>query len=95
VIITSGNVGGVPLFSGNEAKKLTNTSRVYDQLMIELAGEYQEISFVSLFDEPANDVFMQSPEIYTSIDGLHPTSAGYAVWYTKAKPYFAAVLEQR
>jgi lysophospholipase L1-like esterase len=95
VIITSGNVGGVPLFSGDEAKKLTNTSRTYNQRMTELASEYQTVSFVALFDEPADDVFLQSPEIYTSIDGLHPTSAGYAVWYTKAKPYFAAVLEQR
>lgn len=94
IIITSGNVGGVPLFSGDEAIKLTNTSRTYDQHMIELAREYTEVSFVSLFDEPADDIFLQSPEIYTSIDGLHPTSAGYAVWYTKAQLYFDAVLEQ-
>jgi lysophospholipase L1-like esterase len=76
-----------------EAEQYTSTSRQYDELMIDLVKGYQNVSFVPLFDEPENDPYLAEPKKYTSIDGLHPTSAGYNIWYQKAKLYFAAMLE--
>jgi lysophospholipase L1-like esterase len=95
IVLTCGNLGGPLLFQGKDGTKFTNTSRAYNDLMMEIVLQYQNVSFVQLFDEPENDPFLAEPQKYTAIDGLHPTSAGYAVWYTKAKPYFVAVLEQR
>ena len=66
----------------------------YDQLMQVVVEEYENVSFVSLYDEPEDDLFVAEPYTYTSIDGLHPTSAGYAIWYNKARPYFEAALQQ-
>jgi lysophospholipase L1-like esterase len=95
VVLTCGNLGGPLLFQGKDGAKFTNTSRAYDDLMMEMVLQYQNVSFVQLFDEPENDPFLAEPQKYTAIDDLHPTSAGYAVWYTKAKPYFDTVLEQK
>lgn len=93
MVITAGNIGATPMFTGAEATQLEDTSRLFDWHMSTLGQTYDDMAFVSLFDEPANDVFVQSPGVYTAIDGLHPTSAGYGVWYQKAKPYFDAVLD--
>ena len=95
VIVTSGNIGGIPKYEGAEALEFENTSRDYTNAMIDLANQYQEVSFVPLFDEPAEDPFVASPSTHTSIDGLHPTSLGYGVWYSKAKPYFDTVLDSK
>ena len=94
VIVTSGNIGGVPMFNQTEARRYTDTSRTYDELMKNLTQSMSNVSFVALFDEPEDDPFMAQPGFYTSIDGLHPTSAGYEIWYNKAKSAFDDVLNQ-
>jgi len=93
VIITSGNIGATPAFGCAQAKQLEKSSRAYTQQMENLSQSYQNTAFVPLFDEPVDDPFVKHPDIYTSIDGLHPTSAGYGIWYQKARPYFATALE--
>ena len=95
IILTSGNVGATPVFAGEQAQQLEAASRLFDWHMTTLGQTYDDVAFVSLFDEPDNDIFVKKPDVYTSIDGLHPTSAGYEIWYQKAQPYFAAVLEQK
>ena len=95
VIITSGNVGATPLFDGDEADQLQIVSEQFDKQMITLAEQSDAVAFVSLYDAPDDDPFVQSPGMYTAIDNLHPTSAGYKIWYDKAKPHFDSVLEQR
>lgn len=95
VVITCGNLGAPSIFKGEEARQLTDTARTYDQLMNKLSNEYQNVSFVSLFDEPEDDPFIQNRKAYTSIDGLHPSSKGYAIWYQKAAAHFDQVLEKR
>ncbi len=95
IVLTCGNLGGPMIFQGKDGTKLTNTSRSYDDLMIEMVRQFQGVSFVPLFNEPEYDPFLAEPRKHTAIDGLHPTSAGYGIWYSKAKPYFDAVLEQQ
>ena len=92
VVISSGNIGGVSRFTGEQATQFENISRDYTASMLELAEQYEHVAFVPLFDEPSDDVFVADPARYTAKDGLHPTSDGYAVWYDKAKPYFEAAL---
>lgn len=93
VVLTSGNIGATPAFSGEQAQQLQDASRQYDWQMTTLGQTYDDMNFVSLFDEPADDPFVEKPSVYTSIDGLHPTSAGYDIWYQKARPYFADALD--
>jgi lysophospholipase L1-like esterase len=95
VVLTSGNIGATPVFGGEQAQQLEDASRLFDWHMTTLGQTYDDMVFVSLFDEPADDPFVQKPDIYTAIDGLHPTSVGYGIWYQKAKPYFTAALEQQ
>jgi len=95
IVISAGNIGATPLFAGDQAARYTDASRQFDQQMAILGQTYDDMDFVSLFDEPADDPFVEKPDIYTAIDGLHPTSAGYGIWYQKAKPYFTAALEQQ
>lgn len=95
IVLSSGNIGAVPAFSGEDAARLERASRQYTRSMLELANRYQDVNYVPLFDEPSEDPFVADPDRYTAIDGLHPTSAGYAIWYEKAQPYFDQVLEQR
>ena len=94
IVLTAGNIGATPLFTGDEAERLQTTSRDYTAMMLTIAQQYQDVSFVALFDEPENDPFLAKPRTYTALDGLHPTSAGYGIWYNKAKPYIAQVLER-
>lgn len=92
VIITSGNIGGAPRFDEEKVKKFDAISREYTNAMIELANEYQDVQFVPLYAELTEDVFVKAPEEYMAFDGLHPTSAGYGLWYERAKPYFDEVM---
>jgi len=94
VVLTAGNIGVTSAFDGQQAEALEEASRSFDMEMTTLGQTYNDMAFVSLFDEAADDPFVQKPDIYTSIDGLHPTSAGYKIWYQKAKPYFATALKQ-
>lgn len=93
VILTAGNIGATPAFRGEQAQQLMEASRRYDQLMTTLSQSYDAVAFVSLFDEPADDPFVKQPQVYTAIDGLHPASPGYALWYQKAKPYVDSALK--
>lgn len=92
VIMSAGNVGGSPRFQGASAKRLRTISQEYDALMQAYAQETERIWFVSLYDAPADDPFVAEPSVYMAWDGLHPTAAGYQVWFEKAQPSFAAAL---
>lgn len=93
VIISAGNIGAAPAFSGAEADRLTAEARAYTSAMLELTRNWQNVSYVDLFDEPEADPFVLEPETYLSLDGLHPSSAGYGIWYEKAKPALEMAIE--
>jgi len=93
IVISAGNIGATPLFAGDQAARYTDASRQFDQQMAILGQTYDDMDFVSLFDEPGDDVFVQSPNVYTSVDGLHPSSAGYKNWYDKSKSALVNALE--
>ena len=89
VVMTGGNIGSARRFKFGEAAAYTAASREYDMLMSKSAKE-RNFDFVSLFVEPEQDPFVLKTYIYTSCDALHPTSAGYALWFKTLQP----VLEQ-
>lgn len=94
VVMTAGNVGGSPRFSGERAEQYRAVSLAYHEEMQTFADQTEGVWFVWLYDEPADDPFVASPEIYMAWDGLHPTNAGYAVWFEKATPVIANALTE-
>lgn len=92
LVITSGNIGASPAFAGEEAKYYTIASREYDARMRVQTADLADITFVPLFDDPANDPFVKEPRVYMAADGLHPSSAGYEQWFLKARPHLDDIL---
>jgi len=94
VMLTSGNVGGAIAFSGAEAQEYERLTRAYRTRVIELSKNTPHFTYVDLFDEPGHDPFQEQPDTYTALDDLHPSNAGYGLWYSKAKPAFDAALNK-
>jgi lysophospholipase L1-like esterase len=92
VMMSSGNVGSSPRFTGEAADTYSTLSRTFRDMYIRVAAD-TPLTYIDLFTEAEDDVFLQNPEIYTSIDGLHPTNAGYEEWYKKLYPVIQPPLQ--
>lgn len=94
VMISSGNVGAAAAYTGTKkAGEYERITRQFRQMFIEVA-EASDVTFVDLFEEPENDVFLREPKTYLAIDGLHPSAAGYAYWYKTLAPQLKKVLKE-
>jgi len=86
VMISSGNVGtAVPYAKTPQGDEYEAISRTFREMFITTAKE-AGVEYIDLFHEPEDDVFYLEPEIYLAIDGLHPSNAGYGVWYESLRP---------
>lgn len=83
-VLSAGNVGGTTFFPFFIRPYYTNKTLQYHAAFTEVV-EKSGGTYVNLYEDPAEDVFVQQPDIYLSPDGLHPSSAGYMVWYQKVK----------
>ena len=92
VMMSSGNVGASPKFNEEEAKTYTNVAREF-RTVFQAVAEDTELTYIDLFVEPEDDAFTKNPEKYMALDGLHPTSAGYAKWYQSMYPVIAPMLD--
>ncbi len=78
IVQPAGNVGNAAFF-------LPPVSQLMSQRASELhtaarrAAARHGVVFVNLYQEAAQDPFVQRPEMYAA-DGLHPSDAGYRVW---------------
>lgn len=93
VMMSSGNVGSSPKFSGNEAEEYERLSREFRDMFLKVASE-TKIEYVDLFVEPENDPFVKNPEKYIALDGLHPSSAGYQKWFLKLSEKITPLLAE-
>ncbi len=94
VMISSGNVGAATRFSNEQRKEYEAVTREFRNMFIAVAEE-TPITYVDLFVEPEKDKFIQKPDVYLSSDGLHPSSAGYALWYESLRPVLESRLEKK
>lgn len=92
VMMSSGNVGTSPKFSGKEAEGYEQLTRNFRNVFLRVASETPLI-YVDLFVEPENDPFVKNPDKYISLDGLHPSSAGYEKWFEKLSVTINPILE--
>ncbi len=79
VLMPSGNVGNAPFFLAPVSWLMTWRSRRLHTIALEAAARHGAV-YVNLFREPADDPFVQRPGL-NAVDGLHPSDAGYRVWF--------------
>lgn len=81
VLMPSGNAGNAPFFFAPVSWLMTSRSRQLHRLVRGAATRHGAV-YVNLFHERADDPFVSQPGLNAS-DGLHPSDAGYRVWFTE------------
>lgn len=84
IVLTAGNVGGAPLFPFFLRQHYRTASQTYDAAFRAVVEKNKGI-FITLYDDPTVDPFLLESNRYFAADGLHPTSAGYAIWFEKLR----------
>ena len=79
VLMPAGNVGNARFFLPPVSSLTTSRSRALHDL-VRAAALSHEAAYVNLFLERETDPFVADPDL-TAADGLHPSDAGYLVWY--------------
>jgi lysophospholipase L1-like esterase len=79
VLMPAGNVGNAEFFFPPVSWLMTARSRTLHGFFRDAAAG-QSIVYVNLFQERADDPFVQEPGYYAR-DGLHPSDAGYRSWF--------------
>lgn len=79
VLMPAGNVGNAPFFFAPLTGIMERRSRALHEQLRPLAAR-EGVVYVDLFQERTADPFVANAEL-NSRDGLHPSDAGYRVWY--------------
>lgn len=82
VFLPSGNVGSAPFFFPPWSWLMTQRSRVLHGFVRQVATDNGAL-YVNLFKEKQDDPFAQRPDELNARDGLHPSDAGYQLWYAE------------
>lgn len=79
VLMPAGNVGNAPFFFPPVSWLMTARSRRLHAFASDAARRH-DVVLVNLFRKAADDPFVQQPGL-NATDGLHPSDAGYRVWF--------------
>jgi len=79
VLMPAGNVGNAPFFFAPVSWWMTQRSRALHGFVKQAAARTGAV-YVNLFHEREDDPFVSNPGLNAS-DGLHPSDAGYVVWF--------------
>lgn len=79
LLMPAGNVGNAPFFFAPVSWLMTSRARTMHGFVREAAARHEAV-YVNLFKDRADDPFAQQPEL-NAADGLHPSDAGYRVWF--------------
>lgn len=80
VFMPAGNVGSAPFFFQPWSWLMTQRSRTLHRLVQQAAADNGAL-YVNLYKEKSQDPFAQRPDELNAADGLHPSDAGYKLWY--------------
>ncbi|MFZ2593638.1 MAG: GDSL-type esterase/lipase family protein [Minisyncoccia bacterium] len=86
LVVSAGNVGGTTFFPFFMRPYYTRENMRYHAHLKDVCDQLG-YTYVNLFVPKNNDVFILHPDIYLSADGLHPSSAGYAIWFEIIRPF--------
>lgn len=82
VFLPSGNVGNAPFFFPPTTWLMTRRSEALHAIVREATSSRGE-AYVNLYKSRADDPFAQRPKELHAADGLHPSDAGYRIWYSE------------
>ncbi|MEX2340922.1 MAG: SGNH/GDSL hydrolase family protein [Candidatus Paceibacterota bacterium] len=82
IVLSAGNVGGGTFFPHFLRPLYTKINLAYHKSFARVVEEAGG-TYVNLYVEPAKDPFVLQPERYLALDGLHPSSEGYRVWFRR------------
>lgn len=81
VLMPAGNVGNAPFFFPPVSWLMTQRARELHRYVENSAAKTGAV-YVDLFQERSDDPFVKNPGL-NAIDGLHPSDAGYRVWFSE------------
>lgn len=90
-VMSSGDVGGVPLFLFPLSSIFTSRTKMVRSVFMEEVKKYPNITYVDLFVDEVNDVFQKDALRYYAEDSFHPSKEGYGLWFGKLEE---AILRQ-
>jgi len=93
VFMWYGDVGLAPGLPPILARILHTKSMQMRTMYLEVA-EQHGVHAVDLYEGDGVDSFGSDVERYYSKDKLHPSGAGYALWYERAEPTISTILNQ-
>jgi lysophospholipase L1-like esterase len=79
LVMPAGNVGNAPFFIAPASWYMTSRARTLHALVREAAQRHGAV-YINLFKEAADDPFAKQPGLH-AVDGLHPSDAGYRLWF--------------
>ncbi len=82
--MSSGDVGNAPAFGPLLSFVMSARTLDFRDMFMEEALR-ADVQYVDLYEEREKDPFVREPWVYHSADGLHPSSAGYGLWFEKLK----------
>lgn len=82
IVVPAPNVGNAPFFPPPLSWLLSRRARALHRVVRETAVA-AGVSYVNLYRERANDPFAHDPCRLIADDHLHPSDAGYAVWFNE------------
>ncbi|OGY80612.1 MAG: hypothetical protein A3E60_04150, partial [Candidatus Kerfeldbacteria bacterium RIFCSPHIGHO2_12_FULL_42_13] len=80
ILMPAGNLGSAPMIPQAVRWLFERRSKKVRDVLSKQAQE-NAVIFVDLLHERTNDPFAQKPQKFYAPDGLHPSSAGYALWF--------------
>lgn len=79
LVMPAGNVGNAPFFFPPVSSLMsTRAARLHGH--VKAAAQQHGAAYINLFKDAANDPFANNPGLHAA-DGLHPSDAGYRVWF--------------
>ncbi|MBI2411181.1 MAG: GDSL family lipase [Candidatus Kerfeldbacteria bacterium] len=85
VVFSCGNVGTAPFFPFGTRWAWGVRTRAVRQIFLRQTAATQ-VQYIDLYREKKDDPFAQDPKRYYAADSFHPSSDGYAAWYTSISP---------
>ncbi|MBP9816533.1 MAG: hypothetical protein KBD05_00685 [Candidatus Pacebacteria bacterium] len=83
VVFSAGNVGGASIFP-HPIRPIHTWLTLEFHKAFAKAVEGLAI-YVNLYEPPGKDLFLKDQDRYLSVDGLHPSSEGYRLWFEKVR----------
>jgi lysophospholipase L1-like esterase len=79
LVMPAGNVGNAPFFFAPISSVMTHRAEQMHGHVKAAVAQHGAI-YINLFKDAANDPFANNPGLHAA-DGLHPSDAGYRVWF--------------